>query len=774
MPSPHCVAVGIAEDFLGASTPRRGATILLDLLDGKREENGARKMCCVVLSTEAEQMDSPAYRVRVHEHVCKNALIEVDTIQEVTSKGQAERIVLRPAANGDDRIDALGAGDIFSDLERMELSPQTVAYRLLGVCLAPRTTVIVSALDRAQEFVVESVQIKSEDGQLVDVAGDFLGAVVHVKTCVSIVRDDPGKEAMAEIDAKTGVPSWLARQTPHVPGCSRVLRTLGRFARTGYRMKADDESAVPHSIVVAGAPGSGKSFAADQFASWMRKESEGRARVRRVSALDLLSFAYDQEAWEELFSGGDGKDASCIIVDDVYAICDALPASGISSKSGGNSSELAFNTPSVVVVRDKLKAWSEKMVSANAFTFFVVLCNADRVDLLPPALASHHTVYMGVPSQHERACLLERMICERLGREAADASEWSRQLSYLTSGFLPQDMRKMCDRALSLMDASWTGIRVFEELRKVALQTPPSELRDLDAKSSSMPASKEEEEEQEAWRGIGGYADVKKQLDQLVRWQWLHPESLKRIGVSQTSGVLLIGPSGCGKTMFAEAIARECRCNFVSVKASEILSKYLGESERIVRELFTRARFAAPCILFFDEIDGIAAKRSAGGSDLATEGTNVDERVLATLLNELDGVGVRKVDSSRRGDANEEESKVLVIAATSREDDLDAALLRPGRLGAIVRFHLPGASERVEIFKECTSAMPLHKDVDFERLASHPRMESATCADIKSACVEACMLAVRSHVGKMQSGVDVSVDSAHVTMEDFWSAIELQ
>ena len=154
---------------------------------------------------------------------------------------------------------------------------------------------------------------------------------------------------------------------------------------------------------------------------------------------------------------------------------------------------------------------------------------------------------------------------------------------------------------------------------------------------------------------------------------------------------------------------------------------------------------------------------------MTAEGTNVDERILATLLNELDGVGIRHRDGSNVDTS--QQVKLLVLAATSREDDLDTALLRPGRLGAIVRFHLPGKDDRIEVFKACTASMPLDNNVDIAQLASHPSMASATCADIKSVCVEACMLAVRAHVREIETSPLTSVIDACVGMEHFAAAM---
>lgn len=171
------------------------------------------------------------------------------------------------------------------------------------------------------------------------------------------------------------------------------------------------------------------------------------------------------------------------------------------------------------------------------------------------------------------------------------------------------------------------------------------------------------------WEDIGGEFDLKQEIEQAVIWPFKHPEAFKRLGIEPPSGILLYGPPGCSKTLIARALAAQSKLNFLSVKGPELFSKWVGESERAVRELFHRARQVAPTVLFFDEIDAVAVKRGGDSS------SGVSDRVLAQLLTELDGL--------------EKSTGVIVLAATNRPDTLDGAILRPGRLDRILYVPLP-------------------------------------------------------------------------------------
>ncbi|MGC9132323.1 MAG: AAA family ATPase, partial [Candidatus Micrarchaeia archaeon] len=225
------------------------------------------------------------------------------------------------------------------------------------------------------------------------------------------------------------------------------------------------------------------------------------------------------------------------------------------------------------------------------------------------------------------------------------------------------------------------------------------------------------------WDDIGGLEDVKKELYEIVELPFKKPELFEKMGIRPVKGVLLVGAPGTGKTLLARAVATESEANFISVKGPELLSKYVGESEKALREVFRKAKLAAPCIIFIDEIDGIASIRGRGDETL------VNERMVDTLLTEMDGLQTLK--------------NVIVIAATNRPDVLDPALLRQGRFDRVIELPMPDLKARIEIFKVHTRRMPLSKEVNLEELAK--QTEGYTGAEIEGICREAGLNAIRNN-----------------------------
>jgi transitional endoplasmic reticulum ATPase len=227
------------------------------------------------------------------------------------------------------------------------------------------------------------------------------------------------------------------------------------------------------------------------------------------------------------------------------------------------------------------------------------------------------------------------------------------------------------------------------------------------------------------WNDIGGLEEVKKDVVEAAEWPLKFPKVFERLGIRPPKGILLYGPPGTGKTLLAKAVATESEANFIAVKGPEILSKWVGESEKAVREIFRKARQAAPCIIFFDEIDSIAPRRGVGYGD-----SGVTERIVNQLLTEMDGL------QRTRG--------VVVMGATNRPDILDPALLRPGRFDRVIYVPPPDEKARLEIFKIHTRKMPLAEDVSLEELAR--RTENYTGADIEAVVIEAGLAAAREDI----------------------------
>jgi len=305
-----------------------------------------------------------------------------------------------------------------------------------------------------------------------------------------------------------------------------------------------------------------------------------------------------------------------------------------------------------------------------------------------------------------------------------------RTIAEQTHGFVGADIESLCKEAamkalrryLPHIDLNneeiptelLDSIKVtMEDFREALKGIEPSALREVLVEIPMV-----------TWNDVGGLEDVKREVVEAVEWPLLFPEKFRKFGIKPPRGILLYGPPGTGKTLIAKAVANETQANFITVKGSELLSKWLGESEKAVRKIFRKARQVAPCIIFFDEIDAIAQMR---GID---EGSRAVERVVNQLLTEIDGL--------------EELEGVLVVGATNRPDILDPALLRPGRFDRLVFVRPPDRKSRRAIFKIHTKGMPLSEDVDLDELAD--LTEDYVGADIEAVCRESVMLAFRENI----------------------------
>ena len=259
-------------------------------------------------------------------------------------------------------------------------------------------------------------------------------------------------------------------------------------------------------------------------------------------------------------------------------------------------------------------------------------------------------------------------------------------------------------------------IVTMQDFMKVINEMEPSAMREVFVEVPNV-----------QWQDIGGLSSIKQELQEAVEWPLMYQGLFTRVDATPPKGILLYGPPGTGKTLMAKATAHESEANFISIKGPELLSKWVGESEKGVREVFRKARQAAPCVIFFDELDAIAPTRGADFSD-----SHVTERVISQLLTELDGLEIL--------------TNVIVIGATNRPDIIDIALLRPGRFDRLLYVPPPDRDSREQIIKIHTKKKPLGQDVKIEELADHT--DGYTGADIASLSSAAAMMALREHISK--------------------------
>ncbi len=326
------------------------------------------------------------------------------------------------------------------------------------------------------------------------------------------------------------------------------------------------------------------------------------------------------------------------------------------------------------------------------------------------------------------------------------------KLAEITHGFVGADLQALCREAAMLclrkvipeidFDAADVPFETLMRL-KVSMdhfigalkEVEPSALREVFVEIPNV-----------GWEDVGGLETVKQQIREAVEWPLKYPDMFKRANITAPKGILLYGPPGTGKTLMAKAVANETKVNFISVKGPALMSKYVGESERGIRDMFKKAKQAAPCIIFFDELDVIASKRGEGGD------SHVTERVIGQFLTEMDGI--------------EELKGVLVLAATNRMDQIDPALLRAGRFDYLIEIPIPDENARLKIFQVHTRDKPLEKGVDLKIFVRET--EGMTGADIELICKTAALTAIRKAIGMHPASGREFV----ITSGDVGSAVE--
>ena len=351
-------------------------------------------------------------------------------------------------------------------------------------------------------------------------------------------------------------------------------------------------------------------------------------------------------------------------------------------------------------------------------------------------------IEIGIPDQNAR---LETMHIHTRGMPL-DSDVDLERLSNITHGFVGADLEALCrEAAMSVLRKLMPDIDFqAEEIPYETLHTLSVTMADFrEAMKEVEPSAIREvfvEIPNTKWEDIGGLDNVKTALIEAVEWPIRYAQLFKQARIKPSKGILLAGPPGTGKTLVAKALANETEVNFISIKGPELMSKYVGESERGVREVFKKAKQASPCILFFDEIDSLVPSRGASGGDSQTT-----ERVISQFLAELDGL--------------EELEGVVVVAATNRKDLIDTAILRPGRFDLIIDFPVPDEAGREEIFKVHTARKPLAKDVDLKSLAQES--EGLVGSDIEAIVREASMMAIREYLEAGSKAKEVTIKMGH-------------
>jgi len=469
----------------------------------------------------------------------------------------------------------------------------------------------------------------------------------------------------------------------------------------------------PKGVLLYGPPGTGKTLLAKAVAN------ESDANFYYIGGPEIISkyVGESEERLRKLFKEAEENSPSIIFIDEIDAI-----APKREEVVGEVEKRLVSQ---LLTLMDGLKARGE----------IIVIGATNRPDSLDPALRRpgrfDREIEIGVPDKKGR---LEILTIHTRNMPLENDVKLE-ELASLTHGYTGADLSFLSkEAALKALRRMLPSINIEEETIPPEILEKLKVNRDdfLNALREIQPSALREvyvEKPNVKWSDIGGLEEVKREIREAIELPLKKPHLFEKMGIRPIKGVLLYGPPGTGKTLLAKAVANESEANFISISGAQVLTKYVGESEKTVREIFRKARMAAPCILFIDEIDAIAPKRSGSGSD----GTFVTERVVDTLLTEMDGLKSLK--------------DVVVIAATNRPDILDPALMRAGRFDRLIEIPSPNEAARYEIFKIHTAKMPLDKSVDLKELSR--LTEGYTGADIENLVREAGMAAIRDSSKKV-------------------------
>lgn len=465
----------------------------------------------------------------------------------------------------------------------------------------------------------------------------------------------------------------------------------------------------PKGVLLHGPPGTGKTLTAKAVAN------ESDAHFQSIAGPEIMSKFYgeSEKKLRNIFEEAEKNSPSIIFIDELDAI-----ASKREEVTGDVEKRVVSQLLSLL---DGLEARGK----------VIVIAATNRVDAVDPALRRpgrfDREIEIGVPDRDGRK---EIMQIHTRGMPLAEDIDLD-ELSDNTHGYVGADLASLA------REAAMNALReILPEIKLEDKRIPSETLEKLEVDRENFRSARQQVEPSAMrevlvqvpdtpWKDIGGLEETKQQLKEAVEWPLKRPEAFEKVGIEAPHGILLYGPPGTGKTMLARAVATESDSNFISVKGPELLSKWVGESEKAVRETFKKARQAAPTVIFFDEIDAMVPKR--GRRDA---GSQVGERVISQLLTEIDGL--------------EDLENVIVIGATNRPDLVDPALLRPGRFDRVMMVSAPDKEARKEIFKIHTRETPLADDVDLESLAA--KTEGYSGADIAAVCKEAGMLALRKDI----------------------------
>jgi transitional endoplasmic reticulum ATPase len=674
---------------------------------------------------EAEQRDIGRKIARIDPDVIERLNITSGDALELSSLGKKTTVLSWPARSNDRgkgliRVDGYTRNRLDVGINDHIEVKKVESKDAKSITFAPTEPLrIVGAEEYLAEYLNGQLMTKGDTiplnvmGQRVDLV------VISTNPSGPVIVNDSTKITVSEESAKAvqvskegGVPSITYEDIGGLgDAVGRVremielpLRHPELFKRLGVE--------APKGVLLHGPPGTGKTLLAKAVAN------ETNTSFYTIGGPEIMSKYYgeSEEKLRSIFEQAEKNAPSIIFIDEIDSIAP-------------KREEVSGEVERRIVAQ--LLSLMDGMSSRGKV---VVIGATNRVNAIDPALRRpgrfDREIEIGVPDRNGRLEILQ--VHTRGMPLAKDVN--LEKIADISHGFVGADLQSLSKEAgmralrkiLPEIDLSSQSIPV-ETLRKIIVTMQDF----MDVVKEMEPSAMREvfvEVPDVKWDDIGGLSSIKQELQEAVEWPLKYQGVFAYADAMPPKGILLYGPPGTGKTLMAKAAANESEANFISIKGPELLSKWVGESEKGVREVFRKARQAAPCIIFFDEVDAIAPRRGGGmGAD-----SHVTERLISQLLTELDGLEIL--------------TNVVVIAATNRPDIVDPALLRPGRFDRLLYVPPPDKNSRLQIIKIHTKKKPLAEDINMDDLVQHT--EGYTGADIASLASAAVMLALREHVAK--------------------------
>jgi transitional endoplasmic reticulum ATPase len=671
----------------------------------------------VLRVAEAKQRDVGRNKVRIDSDIMVKINVGIGDVVEIYGKRKTVAIVW-PAYVEDKGTDTIRMDGLIRKNCGVSIGDKAVVRKInpkpaAAVKLAPSSysiTVDPPFISYVKKKLVDYPLVEG-DTVLIPVLGQAISfTVVAVRPSDAVMVTENSQITILDKPAETsGVPRVtyedIGGMKDVIPKVREMIELPLRHPELFKRLGIEP----PKGVLLYGPPGSGKTLLAKAVAN------ETDAYFVAINGPEIMSKFYgeSEQKLREVFEDAKKHAPAIIFIDELDAIA---------PKREEVTGEVEHRVVAqLLTLMDGLEARGD----------VIVIGATNRANALDPALRRpgrfDREIEIVLPEKQGRMEILQIHTRNMPLEKDVDL----KRLADMTHGYTGADLAALArEAAMKALRRYLPDINIDQE------SIPPEILEKMTVKMEDFSSAYKEvvptalrevyiETPEVHWEQIGGLKDVRELLKESVEWPLKTPEVFETFGIKPTKGILLYGPPGCGKTLIAKAVATESEANFITIKGPEIFSKWLGESEKAIREAFRRARQSAPCIIFLDELDAIAPARGAGYED-----SGATERVVTQLLTELDGI--------------EKLENVVVIGATNRPDILDSALLRPGRLDRLVYVGAPDPESRLEVLKIYTQKMPLAPDVNLEKITDVT--EGYSGADLEMLCREAALSSLREDI----------------------------